>query len=321
MTSLVTVFGGSGFAGRNVVRALAKAGYRIRVAVRYPNLAQYLPPSGAVGQIQLLKCKVLDQDAVTRACQSADAVINLVGILAPGGGQGFEDVHVTAAGHIAMAAKACSAQSLVHLSTLGVDPESDSSYASTKANGERVMREEFANTTILRSSLMAGPDDNFFNKFANLARFLPVLPLIGGGHTKFQPVFVGDVAAAVLKCVEDASTRGKTYELGGPNVYSFKEILEIVLRETNRSRMLVPVPFFLASIKAMFLQFLPGKLLTPDQVTFLKTDNVVAPGALTFRDLGIVPESIEAVLPSYLYRFRPKGEFDESVRERVTGSP
>ncbi|MGN6149747.1 MAG: complex I NDUFA9 subunit family protein, partial [Rhizomicrobium sp.] len=204
---------------------------------------------------------------------------------------------------------------------LGVDPASESSYASTKAEGERVLREEFVNTTILRSSLMAGPDDNFFNKFANLARFLPFLPLIGGGHTKFQPVFVGDVAAAVLKCVEDASTHGKTYELGGPNTYSFKQILEIVLRETHRSRPLIPVPFFLASIKAMFLQFLPGKLLTPDQVRFLKTDNVVAPGALTFRDLGIVPESIEAVLPGYLYRFRPKGEFDESVRERVTGSP
>jgi NADH dehydrogenase len=321
MASLVTVFGGSGFAGRNVVRALAKAGYRIRVAVRYPNLAQYLVPNGAVGQIQLTKCNVLDQDAVTRACHGADAVVNLVGILAPGGGQGFEDVHIAAAGHIAMAAKACGAQTLVHLSTLGVDPDSDSSYASTKAEGERVLREEFANTTILRSSLMAGPDDNFFNKFANLARFLPVLPLIGGGHTKFQPVFVGDVAAAVLKCVEDPSTRGKTYELGGPQIYSFKEILQIVLRDTGRSRPLVPVPFFLASIKAMFLQFLPGKLLTPDQVTFLKTDNVVAPGALTFRDLGLAPESIEAVLPSYLYRFRPKGEFDEAVRERVTGSP
>lgn len=321
MASLVTVFGGSGFLGRNAVRELARAGYRVRVAVRYPNIAQYLPPMGSVGQIQLMKCNVLDQDAVTRAMDGADAVVNLIGILYPAGGQSYDDMHVTAAGHIAMAAKAAGATTLVHVSTLGADPESESDYARTKAEGERVIREEFAGATILRSSLVAGPNDDFFNKFANLARFLPVLPLIGGGHTKFQPVFVGDVAKAILKCVVEPSTRGKTYELGGPRVYSFKDILELILRETGRSRPLIPVPFFLASIKAMFLQFLPGKLLTPDQVTFLKTDNVVAPGALTFRDLGIVPESIEAVLPSYLYRFRPRGEFDEAVRERVTGSP
>ncbi|MGN6514281.1 MAG: complex I NDUFA9 subunit family protein [Rhizomicrobium sp.] len=321
MASLVTVFGGSGFLGRNAVRELARAGYRVRVAVRYPNIAQYLPPMGSVGQIQLLKCNVLDQDAVARAVEGADAVVNLVGILYPAGGQSYEDVHVTAAGHIAMAAKAGGARTLVHISTLGVDPNSESAYASTKAEGERVIREEFADATILRSSLVAGPDDDFFNKFANLARFLPVLPLIGGGHTKFQPVFVGDVAEAILKCVQDPSTHGKTYELGGPRVYSFKEILELVLRETGRSRPLVPVPFFLASIKALFLQFLPGKLLTPDQVRFLKTDNVVSPGALTFKDLGIEPDTLEAVLPAYLWRFRPKGQYDEAVRERVTGNP
>jgi NADH dehydrogenase len=321
MASLVTVFGGSGFLGRNAVRALAKAGYRIRVAVRYPNQAQYLPPMGSVGQIQLMKCNVLDQGAVTRAVEGADAVVNLVGILYPAGGQSYEDVHVVAAGNIAMAAKAAGARTLVHLSTPGIDPESESSYASSKARGEIVLREEFANTTILRASIVAGPDDNFFNKFAGLARIMPALPLIGGGHTKFQPVFVGDVADAIAKCVNDPATQGKTYELGGPAIYSFKEILQLILRETGRSRPLVSIPFWLASIKAMFLQFLPGTLLTPDQVTFLKTDNVVAPGALTFRDLGISPQSIEAVLPSYLYRFRPRGEFDEAVRERVTGSP
>ena len=321
MASLVTVFGGSGFAGRNAVRALAKAGYRVRVAVRYPNQAQYLPPMGSVGQIQLMKCNVLDQDAVARACEGADAVVNLVGILYPAGGQSYEDMHVTAASHIAMAAKAAGTQALVHVSTLGVDQESASVYAKTKAQGEQVLREEFAGATILRSSLMAGPDDNFFNKFASLARILPFLPLIGGGHTKFQPVFVGDVADAIVKCVGDAATHGKTYELGGPGVYSFREILELILRETGRSRPLIPVPFWLASIKALFLQFLPGTLLTPDQVRFLRTDNVVAPGALTFKDLGIQPDSVEAVLPADLWRFRAKGQYDEAVRERVTGSP
>jgi len=321
MASLVTVFGGSGFLGRNAVRALAKAGYRIRVAVRYPNQAQYLPPMGSVGQIQLMKCNVLDQDAVARACQGADAVVNLVGILAPAGGQGFDDVHVAAVGNIAMAAKAAGARTLVHVSSLGADPEAESHYAKTKGEGEKLLREEFSNATILRPSLLAGPDDDFFNKFAALARMLPMLPLIGGGHTKFQPVFVGDVADAIVKCVSDTATKGKTYELGGPGTYSFKELMQLVLQETGRSRLLLPVPFWLASIKAMFLQFLPGKLLTPDQVTSLKADNLVSPNALTFKDLGIAPDSIEAILPSYLWRFRPRGEYDEAVRERVTGSP
>ena len=321
MASLVTVFGGSGFLGRNAVRALAKAGYRIRVAVRYPNQAQYLPPMGSVGQIQLMKCNVLDQDAVARACQGADAVVNLVGILAPAGGQGFDDVHVAAVGNIAMAAKAAGARTLVHVSSLGADPEAESHYAKTKGEGEKLLREEFSNATILRPSLLAGPDDDFFNKFAALARMLPMLPLIGGGHTKFQPVFVGDVADAIVKCVSDTATKGKTYELGGPGTYSFKALMQLVLQETGRSRLLLPVPFWLASIKAMFLQFLPGKLLTPDQVTSLKADNLVSPNALTFKDLGIAPDSIEAILPSYLWRFRPRGEYDETVRERVTGSP
>jgi NADH dehydrogenase len=321
MASLVTVFGGSGFLGRNAVRALAKAGYRIRVAVRYPNQAQYLPPMGSVGQIQLMKCNVLDQDAVARACQGADAVVNLVGILAPAGGQGFDDVHVAAVGNIAMAAKAAGARTLVHVSSLGADPEAESHYAKTKGEGEKLLREEFADATILRPSLLAGPDDDFFNKFAALARILPMLPLIGGGHTKFQPVFVGDVADAIVKCVSDTATKGKTYELGGPGTYSFKALMQLVLQETGRSRLLLPVPFWLASIKAMFLQFLPGKLLTPDQVTSLKADNLVSPNALTFKDLGIAPDSIEAILPSYLWRFRPRGEYDEAVRERVTGSP
>jgi NADH dehydrogenase len=321
MASVVTVFGGSGFVGRHTVQALARAGYRIRVAVRYPNQAPYLPPMGTVGQIQLVKCNVLDEDAVTRVVQGSDAVVNLVGILYPAGGQGFEDVHVTAATLIAKAAKAAGVQSLVHISTTGVSIESESSYSRTKAEGEDAVRHEFANATILRSSIVFGPEDAFFNKFAAIARFSPILPLIGGGYTKFQPVCVTDIAHAVAKCVGDAATHGKTYELGGPTVYSFKQLMQIVLRETGRSRALVPVPFFLASLKAMFLQFLPGTSLTPDQVTSLKSDNVVAACALTLADLGVIPDSLEAVLPSYLWRFRAKGQFENSASERAIGAP
>jgi NADH dehydrogenase len=321
MTSLVTVFGGSGFLGRNVVRALAKAGYRIRVAVRYPNLAHYLPPMGTVGQIQLMKCNVNDADQVARAMQGADAAVNLVGVLYSRGSQSFDGLQAQAPGTIAMAAKAAGAKSFVQISAIGANEESESAYARSKAEGERVLREEFAAATILRPSIVFGPEDGFFNKFAAMARMLPFLPLIGGGHTKFQPVFVGDVADAIVTCLSDAATQGKTYDLGGPAVYSFKDLMQFILRETGRSRPLLPVPFFLASLKAMFLQFMPTPLLTPDQVTLLKTDNVVSQGALTFKDLGIQPDSIEAIVPAYLYRFRPRGEYEEIVRERVTGSP
>jgi NADH dehydrogenase len=321
MASVVTVFGGSGFLGRHTVQALARAGYRIRVAVRYPNLAPYLPPMGTVGQIQLVKCDVRDEAAVARTVQGSDAVVNLVGILYPAGGQTYESIHVTAPAIIARAAKAAGVNSVVHISTPGISTESASVYSSSKAEGEIALRHEFADATILRPSLVFGPEDNFYNKFANLARFMPVLPLIGGGHTKFQPVCVTDVADAVVRCVQDGGTRGKTYELGGPTVYSFKQMLELVLQVTGRRRALIPVPFFLASMKAMFLQFLPGKLLTPDQVQFLKTDNVVAPGALTLADLGIVPDSLEAVLPSYLWRFRARGQYENSSSERAIGSP
>jgi uncharacterized protein YbjT (DUF2867 family) len=311
--TLVTVFGGSGFLGRHAVRALAQAGYRVRVAVRYPNLANYLVPAGHVGQIQILKTNVRDEAHVAAAVAGADAVVNLVGILYPAGGQSYEAMHAEAPATIGKCAKAAGVKTVLHISTVGVSTDSESVYSRTKAEGDEAVRREFAEATILRPSLVFGPEDNFFNKFASLARFAPLLPLIGGGHTKFQPVFVGDVAAAIRKCIEDSATRGKTYELGGPAVYSFKEMLEIILRETGRKRLLVPVPFWLANIKAFFLQFLPGTLLTPDQVTFLKTDNVVADGALTLADLGIVADSMEAILPSYLWRFRREGQYQESL--------
>ena len=320
----VTVFGASGFIGRHAVKALAKGGfgYRVRAVSRNPNTAAYLQPMGHVGQIQGLRANVLDRDAVARAVEYSDAVVNLVGILNPaGGGQSYHAIHVEAARTIARAAREAGVQSLVHISTPGISPQSESVYARSKAEGEIALRQEFPDATILRPSLVFGPEDDFFNKFANLARFLPALPLIGGGHTRFQPVSVADVASAIVKCVDNPATRGRTYELGGPQVYSFKEMLQVILHVTARRRLLLPIPFSLANLQAFVLQFLPGKLLTPDQVTFLKTDNVVAPDALTLRDLGIEPDSMEAVLPTYLWRFRKKGQFENSAAERVSGMP
>jgi NADH dehydrogenase len=296
MTKLATVFGASGFVGRHTVRALAKAGWRIRAVCRRPNLANFLLP----------------------ALEGADAAVNLTGVLFSRGQQSFEVLHVDAAGRIGRLAREAGIKTLVHLSAIGADVEADSSYAESKGRGEKLLREEFPDCVILRPSLVFGPEDEFFNKFAWLARLSPVLPLIGGGHTKFQPVFVGDVAAAILRCLSDSATAGKTYELGGPTVYSFKELLQLILRETGRKRLLVPWPFFLASINAFFLQLpsliLPiAPLLTVDQVRLLKTDNVVPDGALTLADLGIAPDAVEAVVPSYLWRFRAKGQFQEAA--------
>jgi NADH dehydrogenase len=323
---LVTVFGGSGFVGRHTVRALARAGYRVRVAVRHPASAYFLLPMGHVGQIQPVRCNALNEDQVVGALRGAEAAVNLTGILSQRGEQSFENIHVKAARNIARAGKAAGIKSLVHLSAIGADVDAQSKYACTKGEGERAVREEFPGTVILRPSIVFGPEDKFFNKFAWLARFLPALPLIGGGHSKFQPVFVGDVAAAAVRGIQDEATCGKTYELGGPNVLTFKELMRIMLREIGRKRLLVPVPFFLATVKAFFLQIpsiiLPiDPLLTMDQVRMLRTDNIVGEGALTLRDLGIAAESVEAVIPSYLWRYRAKGQFEEAVRERVIGSP
>jgi NADH dehydrogenase len=319
MSKLVTVFGASGFVGRHTVRALAKVGWRIRAVCRRPNLANYLLPAGTPGQIQLFKGNVRDDDAVTRALEGADAAVNLTGVLFSRGEQSFEVLHVETPGRIGRLAREAGINTLVHLSAIGAGVEADSSYAESKGRGEKLLREEFPDSVILRPSIVFGPEDEFFNKFAWLARLSPVLPLIGGGHTKFQPVFMSDVAAAILRCLSDSATAGKTYELGGPTVYSFKELLQLILRETGRKRLLVPVPFFLASLKAFFLQMpsliLPvAPLLTVDQVRLLETDNVVHAGALTLADLGIAPDAVEAVVPSYLWRFRPKGQYQEIAK-------
>jgi NADH dehydrogenase len=245
-------------------------------------------------------------------------VINLVGILRPSGRQRFESIQTNAPGEIARAAKAEGAAAFVHVSALGVAANSPSTYAKTKALGERRMREIFPSATIFRPSILFGAEDNFFNRFAAMARLSPFIPLIGGGKTKFQPVYVGDVAAAIaLAVMSPERTSGRTFELGGPTVFTFKELMEIVLRETCRHRLLLPVPFGLASLGAMFANLTPWPPLTPDQVRLLKSDNVVAPGALGFKDLAIEPEALEAVLPSYLWRFRPQGQFQEVIEERA----
>jgi NADH dehydrogenase len=318
--TLITVFGGTGFVGRHTVRALARAGFRVRVAVRYPSQGFFLPPMGHVGQIAIVKCNVRNPEQIAAAIHGASGVVNLTGILFSRGRQNFNAVHVEGAAAIAKAAQAVGVSSLVHISAIGANVDAESSYAASKGEGERRVREAFSDATILRPSIVFGPEDDFFNRFAALARILPVLPLIGGGHTKFQPVFVGDVASAVLRALNDPSTRGKTYELGGPTIYTFKELMQVILRETCRKRLLLPIPFSIAAFQAFFLQFMPKPLLTPDQVTLLRSDNIVS-ASDALASLGIAPTSVEAEVPTYLSRFRPKGQYDELVRERVSAKP
>jgi NADH dehydrogenase len=311
---IVTVFGASGFLGRHIVRALAKDGWRIRAAVRHPELAEFLRPMGMVGQIQPFKADLGDAASVAAAVRGADAVVNLVGIMHAGfSGKRFDAVHAEGAGRVAAAAKAAGATHLVHVSALGAAADSAARYARSKAAGESAVREAFAEAAILRPSVVFGQEDQFFNRFANMARYTLALPLIGGGETKFQPVFVGDIAAAVAKLLGAPHPVGATYELGGPEVLTFRQILELILKVTQRRRLLVPLPFFLAKLGAYPAMLLPNPPLTPDQVELLKTDNIVAPGAKGFADLGIVPEAAEGIVPSYLWRFRKTGQFEAAA--------
>ncbi len=310
--SLVTVFGGSGFLGRYVVRALAKRGYRVRVPVRRPELAGFLQLLGYVGQIQVVQANVRYPDSVARAVEGSDAVLNLTGILAPSGRQTFEAVHVFGAKAIATAAAGVGAR-FVHVSAIGADPKAESEYAASKGEGEAVVKATLPEAVILRPSLVFGPEDEFFNRFASLSRLMPALPLIGGGTTRFQPVFVGDVAAAAQRVVDGKAKAGAIYELGGPEVRTFKELMELMLREIGSRRALVDLPFGAASFTARFLEALPHPLLTRDQVELLRHDNVVSEAAVaegrTLQGLGIAPASMTSVLPSYLWRFRKAGQF------------
>jgi len=313
---LVTVFGGSGFVGRHVVRALAKDGWRVRVAVRRPDLAGHLQPLGGVGQIVAVQANLRFPESVAQAVRGADAVVNLVGILSESGKQRFEAVQAKGPQVVAEAAKAAGVARFVQMSAIGADRASKAQYGQTKAAGEQAVLETFPDAAILRPSIVFGPEDDFFNRFAAMARFSPALPLIGGGTTRFQPVFVGDVAQTVAKALRGELAAGLPYELGGPEVLTFKQILEYVLQVTDRSRLLLPLPFGLAKAQAKILQLLPNAPLTVDQVTMLETDNVVSDEARaagrTLEGLGITPAPIEAVVPSYLWRFRKTGQFGKA---------
>ncbi len=311
---LVTVFGGSGFLGRHVVRALLKRGWRVRAAVRRPDLAGYLQPLGMVGWVQPIQANLRYRWSVDRAVEGADAVVNLVAVLAPSGRQTFDTVHVFGARAVAEAARAAGLKAVTHISAIGADAQSDSDYARTKAEGEAAVLETLPDSAVMRPSIMFGPEDHFFNRFAGMARMSPVLPLIGGGKTRFQPVFVGDVASAIADSVEGRAAAGTTYELGGPEIVTFRECMELMLREIDRKRLLVPVPWAVASLIGAVAQHLPGKLLTVDQVRQLRHDNVVSEAAIadgrTIQSFGIKPTSLAAMLPAYLSRFRPHGEFE-----------
>jgi NADH dehydrogenase len=323
-TRLVTVFGASGFVGRHVVQRLAAKGALVRAAVRHPDNALYLKPMGYVGQITPVQANIRDAASVRAAVDGADAVVNLVGILYESGKQRFDAVQAAGAAAVAKAAQAAGCRSLVQMSSLGAAPSSPSAYARSKAAGEKAVRDAFPDAVIFRPSVLFGPQDGFFNRFAAMAQVSPGLPvfgcpfprlkdgkldLYGSGGTKFQPVYVGDVAEAVMKGIEDAATRGKTYELGGPRVYSSVEIMRMVLAETGRRRLIVPLPFWLGSILGFFGGLLPVPPITRDQVALLKSDNVVSGKLPGLRDLGIDPTAAEVIVPTYLDVYRRGGRF------------
>lgn len=308
----ITVFGGSGFLGRHVVRALARRGYQVRVACRRPDLAGHLQPLGNVGQIQAVQANLRYRWSVDRAMEGSDHAVNMVGILAESRRQRFDAVQDFGARAVAEAARAVGA-GMTQISAIGADTGSASAYARTKALGEQAVMETIPQAVIFRPSIMFGPEDEFFNRFANMARFSPVLPLIGGGETKFQPVYVADVAEAVARAVDGKVGGGAIYELGGPEVLSFRECMEHMLEVIGRDRGFVNLPVSIARLQAWFLEFMPNPLLTRDQVTQLMVDNVVSQAAMaedrTLQGLGIRPQAIETILPTYLWRYRKTGQF------------
>ena len=309
---LVTLLGGSGFIGRYVVQELARRGWRIRVAVRRPDLAGHLRPLGSVGQIQAVQANLRYPESVDAAVQHADVVVNLVGILAASGRQTFNAVQAFGSRAAAEAARAAGAGRFVQMSAIGADLDSRSEYARTKAEGEAVVRETIADAVIVRPSIVFGAEDQFFNRFAAMAKLSPVLPIVGA-DTRFQPVFAGDVADFVAAAVDGNVAGGTTYELGGPDVKTFRELIELMLKEIRRKRLIAPLPFWVAALQARMMSVLPNAPLTVDQVRLLKRDNVVSEAAIrdgrTFAAAAITPHSLAAILPTYLWRYRPGGQF------------
>lgn len=312
---LVTIFGGSGFVGKQVVRRLARDGYRIRVVTRRPNLHLELKPLGEVGQIALVRGDIRNAQQVRNAVQGASFVVNLVGILRPGGGQSFEDIHAAGPDAVAQACADEGVEGLVQMSAIGANPDSNSAYSRSRAGGEAAARGAFPATVVLRPSVIFGSGDGFFNLFAGLMRMMRVFfPSFGGGRTRFQPVYVGDVAEAVSIALRTPSLNGRTFELGGPSVMSLQQILDLIARETGRKFIYVPVPFFALDIVSLLTGWLPFAPMTYDQAKLLRKDNVVKAGpdaaqVGTCQDLGITPTPVEAVVSSYLYAYRPTGQY------------
>ena len=296
----VTVFGGSGFLGRQIVKHLAAEGSSVRVAVRHPERASFLEQLGRTGQIEFVQADVWDEKTVAEAVKQSASVINTVGHYVEKGRATFDAVHGQGALHVARQARQAGAKRLIHISGLGADPASDSPYVRARGIGEGLVKGAFEGVTMLRPSVIFGPDDAFFNTLADMARQSPILPLFGRGATNLQPVHVGDVAEACVRVLADPSTHGKLYELGGPRVYTYKTLLKLVLKQADKRRVLVPVPFFIWDILAALMAFLPNPPLTRDQVKLMKGDNVVVGKALTLEDLGIVPASVEEILPTYI---------------------
>jgi NADH dehydrogenase len=305
------VFGGGGFIGRHFVRRLAKTGAVVRIPSRHPSRLGFLRTAGAVGQIVPEIIDTFDEVELEGAIAGADVAVNLIGILAEGGRAKFPQVHTALPERIARIAARAGVGRFVHVSALGASPDSPSAYARSKAAGEEAVRAAFPSATIIRPSIVFGPEDQFFNRFAGMASISPALPLIGGGLTKFQPVYVGDVADALMATLRRGEAAGATYELGGPGVFSFRELMELLLAEIGMKRLLVPVPWGLARVQARFAELLPSKPLTRDQVELLKTDNVLSGQFPGLGDLGIRPTAVEVILPTYLDRFHKGGRFGQ----------
>jgi NADH dehydrogenase len=310
----VAILGGGGFIGRYVVKRLAERGDVLAVGGRNAAQDKFLKLKGDVGQVGLVNVSIDSEGLLPAFLDGNDTVVNCVGILRETGRQKFDTVHHTAPARLARLAREHGVERFVHISSLAADPRSTSLYARSKAAGEQAVRDAFPTATILRPSVVFGPEDRFFNRFAAMATLSPALPLIGGGDTRFQPVYVGNVADAVVRCIDDPATAGRTYELGGAKVYTLRALLELLLAETRRHRLLLDIPFGLASLQARLMSLVPFAPLTPDQVELLKSDNIVSTGALTLETLGITPTPVASILPTYLDRFRRGGWY---ARERT----
>ena len=306
---IIAIFGAGGFIGKHLIRNLTKLDYRIKIATRSPYLKGYLKPLGNPGQIELFKTNIFNEEDVKNVLKNCDLVINLVGILYETGKQKFNHIHSRFPQLLSNLCNEQGIKNLVHISALGVKEKHNSLYMQSKLEGEKNIQDTFKPSVILRPSVVFGPEDKFFNTFASLAQFSPALPLVGGGKTKFAPIYVGDVAKAIVKALELNNSEPKIFELGGPENYSFKELMEILLKEIKKKRFLMPIPFGAAKFQSYFLQMLPSPLLTTDQVEMLKYDNVVTGEYPTLKNLGISATTIESILPKYIYRFRDGGQF------------